>query len=413
MMKREHNIEYTTYEGMPYILEMDKEESDRIELLKDERIVFRPRNSSLFTSKKIIVPRRNFFDLVPPTIYGLLDDLIPGSSLMEAFLEEMRKFESASKKHAQEFTYGILVYYPRKQHLVRFAPPFWHRLALLVRNSTLFQDADMKMAWEEVRTVFEKAIVAVAGCSVGNNIVHALAGDLRSLHMKVADQKEYHIPNANRVHLTYEDFGRNKAIVTAEQIHAIDPFMDISVYREGLHPANIGDFIGGSKERFDPPSSVIVEEMDDPDMKILVREEARRAGVPVVMVTDLGSLVQLDIRRFDKEKSLPLAACGVSDEELYAARDLWRKDLADRDRFWDFAFTFIGHHYEKSPEFRSIVKKTTPILFGGLPQLGSTAMVAAGIASEAVARLLLGFQMPERISIQKHTGETIIEGEKL
>lgn len=414
MSMGESNVRYNIYGGAPYVLETDKEGGDKIERLEDGRVVFNPRNSVPFASGKITISRENIFDLVPPTIYGLLDDLIPGSPLMEGFLKEMKKFESTSKKQDRDLTvYGTLVYYPRKRHLVRFAPRFWYRLALLVRNSTLLQDEDMKMDWEKVRSIFEKAVVAVAGCSVGNAVVHAIAGDLRPNHMKVADQKEYHIPNANRVRLAYEDFGRNKAVVTAEQIHAIDPFMNVSIYREGLHPANIADFVMGSKEHFDPSSSVIVEEMDDPDMKILVREEARRAGIPVVMVTDLGSLVQLDVRRFDKKKNLPLAACGVSDKELYAARDQWRRDLADRDKFYDFAFTFIGHHYEKSQEFRSIIKKTGPILFGGLPQLGSTAMVAAGIASEAVARLLLGFQMPERMFIHKQTGESAIEGEKL
>lgn len=347
------------------------------------------------------------FDLVPPTIYGLLDDLVPGSELMEEFLVEMTKFE------ADELNYGVWVHYPKKNHLVRFTPAFWHRLTLVLRNSTLLQDPGLKMSWKEIRNKLENSVIAVAGCSVGNNAAHAIAGDIRPSHIKIADQKDYQVHNANRVRLNYEDFGRNKAMVTAEQIHAVDPFIKISVYSEGIHEKNITDFIGGNKDLFEPATSVIIEETDDPDMKILIREEARRWGVPVIMVSDIGSAVQLDIRRFDVNKNLSLAACGISDEELYSKRDKWQSDLANRDKFYEFAFSLIGRNHERTPEFKKIILKENVALFGGVPQLGSTAMAAGGIAAESAARLLLGFKMPERMFINKHTGEVVIDGEKL
>ena len=148
-------------------------------------------------------------------------------------------------------------------------------------------------------------------------------------------------------------------------------------------------------------------------MKIFIREQARKHKKPVVMVSDLGSAVHLDVRRFDMASDLPLAACGVSDDELYSARDQWRADLANRNKFFKFAFSLIGTHYKLVPEFKKIIFRETSPLFAGIPQLGSTAMMAGGVASEAVARLLLGFKMPERIFINKHTGEVVIEGERL
>jgi len=341
------------------------------------------------------------FDLVQPTIFGLLEDLVPGSDLMERFLKEQENLQSA------------WFYYPRNKHVVRFAPAFWHRIALVVRNSTLLRDREMKIAWGEIRAALENAVVAVAGCSVGNSAAHAIAGDLRPLHLKIADWKNYNINNANRVRLTYADFGVNKAVVTAEQIHAVDPFMKISVFSEGVHPGNVEDFIDGSAARQEQKASAIIEETDDPDAKIFMREQARRHRVPVVMVTDIGSAIQLDVRRFDVSDSLPLAAAGLSDEELFAKRDEWKKDLASRDKFYDFAWALIGRNYEKAAEFRRIIDKADPPLFAGVPQLGSTAMAAGGIAAEAVARLLLGFRLPERMFINKHTGETLVQGEVL
>lgn len=337
-----------------------------------------------------------FFDLLEPTILGLLDDLVPGSDLANKFLSEYEHLK------------GVWVCYPRKNHFVKFAPPFWHRLALLVRNSTLLRDEKFKKSWLEIREIFDNVVVAVAGCSVGNNVAHAVVQDLRPNHIKIADHKAYHITNGNRVRLTYEDFARNKAVVTAEQIHALDPFIKVSVFESGVHDGCINDFIAGNPTISEPRASVLVEETDDPDMKIMMREYARKNKVPVIMVTDIGSAVQLDIRRFDLSDSLPLAACGISDDELYAKRNRWQKDLANRDRFHEFAFALMGYHYRNVAEFKRIIHKEDPPVFGGIPQLGSTVMSAGGIAAEAIARLMLGYQMPERVFFHKHTGQVII-----
>lgn len=377
----------TKYQNYPKILDKD-EAVEIIRKMRPEQII----------------------DLVPATIYGLLDDLVPGSELSDEFNLEFEKFNlaQADSKSGAGLDYGTLVYFPRVGKLVRFADKYWHRIALLVRNSTLILDPEMKMSWFEARERFDKAVIAVAGCSLGNNVAHAIARDIRPTRMKVADNKDYHLTNANRVHLTYDDLGRNKAIVTAEQLHSLDPFMDISVFNDGVHERNIDLFINGDGIS-EPKSTVILEETDDPDMKIFIRENARKSGIPVIMVTDIGSAAQVDIRRFDLDRSLSLAPL-VSDEKLYEKRDQWRQDLANRTKFYEFAFALIGNNYQYSPEFRNIVLKESSPVFGGVPQLGSTVMAAAGIAGEVTARLLLGFKLQERIFMMKYNGKVIIEG---
>ncbi|MDE1970892.1 MAG: ThiF family adenylyltransferase [Patescibacteria group bacterium] len=347
-----------------------------------------------------------FYDVAESTMLGLLSDLIPGSALASSFLEEWKRFEADEGG----LNYGIYFLYPRTNHLVRFAPLYWHRLALLMRNTTLFLDPAMQYSWEEVRKCFDNVVVGIAGCSVGNSIAHALVGDLRLGHLKIADPDCYYLHNANRVRLSHEDLGRNKSVVTAEQIHALDPYCALSVFSEGVHEHNVKDFIKGNTARDEPESTVIVEETDSPDMKLFIREQARSHRKPVVMVTDLGSAVQRDVRRFDLIPDLPLTY-GVSDQELYATRDAWRADLANKDRFFEFAFALAGTHHNRLPELKRIILKEQPPLFGCVPQLGSTAMMAGGVASEAVVRLVLGHALCERLFINKHTGEVVAEGE--
>ncbi len=409
----EREFSYAEYSTRPRILILENEKNDVLMPGMNGSVYFMPDARHGLGFKETKIAKSEIFDLLGPTFFGLLEDLVPGSPICDTFLSEFEVFEKSSGAITINPKYGTWVYYPRDRHLVRFAPLFWHRLSLVVRNSILIRDPEMKLTWPEIREQFEKSVIAVAGASIGNNAIHAVVQDIRPDRIKIADQKEYHMSNANRVRISYRDFGRNKAVLTSEQIHSIDPFVLISVFDSGLHSGNLGDFISGNQKLREPPASVVIEEIDDLDMKVAIREEARRQKIPVVMATDLASAIQLDIRRFDRDDRLPLAGCGISDDDLYSALDECRNADIGKSRFDIFASRLIGTHYRDIPEFRKIFLNEEPPLFAGWAQLGSTAMMGGGVASEAVARIILGHKLPERMFINKFTGETIVEGERL
>ena len=382
---------YTDYEGKPeFLLPEGFQIRDR-----DDGIELADRNGKFFR----MVERKNFFDQLIPTMRGLLADLTQGSPLAESFQEEWEAYEEGESDMSG---YGTLVYYPRRGHVVRFAPPFWHRLSLVVRNGTLFLDPEMKLDWQKVRNRFEQSVPAVAGCSLGNHVVHAVVFNVRPLHVKIADQDIFDLTNANRMRISYDELGRNKAIVTAEQLHAIDPFLKISVFNEGIHAGNIDDFIGGNPSIGEPPATVVIDEVDNPDIKMLIRRKARELRKPVVMSSDVGSGAERDVQRYDLDPGSPLVIGGMSDEEISAVEEQYRKNPS-LGNFFQFAFGLIGHTYRQMPEFKIIVESLmhdgVPPEFGGAPQLGSTAMVAAGLAGEAVPRIILGHELKERTFI--------------
>ncbi len=396
------------YPGAPIRLDL-KKGKDQLIFLDDYAALYPAEKLDGYTNL-ICVPTDHIYDLVNPTMFGLLEDLVPGTEIMNQFIEDFERLGALDSKSEAFIKYGEWIFYPKSGDLVHTAGEIWHRLALVARNSTLITDSSGKLSWQEVRKILDNVVVGVAGASVGNNAAHAIVEDLRPKWLKIADQKNYHLTNGNRIRLSYKDLGQNKAIVTASQIHSLDPFMEIAIYTEGIHEKNIDRFIVGNPEEGEPSCGIIIEETDDPEMKILIRERARAHKVPVVMVTDLGSAVQADVRRFDKYENLSLAPCGVGDVELYESRNKWRKDLSDREKFYDFAFKLIGHNYNEVPEFKAIVFQEIPPLFGGIPQLGSTAMAAGGIAGELVARIALGFKLPERMFIHKWNGKLLVQG---
>lgn len=379
-------MKYYEYEGMPRVL--------------DDKNVSRQNSGDFIADGKIIKSNR-VYDLFQPAVDGLLQDLIPNTSLADRFSAYLENENPES----------IWFFYPDEEDLVKFAAPFWHRMALLARNSYLLRDPNMTLSWEEIRKIFDNAVIAVAGCSVGNNIIHAIVRDIRPKHLKIVDLHQYKLTNANRVFLTYKDFGRNKAVVTAKQIHAIDPFMRISVYQDGIHEKNIQDFLAGNPASDEPKATILVEEVDDPEIKIRLREIARQNKIPVVMASDLGSGVQIDIRRFDLDDQLSLMPF-VSDVQLYSALGEWKKDMGSKQKLFDFYYTMIGRRSEaKLSEFTLVAWRKIPLLFGGVAQLGSTVMTAGGLMGETVARLLLGWNLAERRFLAKNTFEVFEERE--
>lgn len=395
---------YECYENRPRILDFtEREISDKDTLMPTTGgYFFIPRRSQglLFRVKKI--KNEDIVDLAAPAGADLLEKLTPGTWLAEKLSAEIKGFKKDP----------VLVFYPKTNKLVKFAPAFWHRLVLVISNSHLLRDPEMKLKWQEIRECFERAVIAVAGGSVGNGVIHSVVQDLRPAHVKIADLKEFHLANANRVRLTYDDFARNKAVVAAEQIHSLDPFIRISVYPKGVNEDNIEDFIAGNLFG-EPRAAIVIEETDDPGIKLFIREYARARKIPLLMATDLGSAVQLDVRRFDVNPSMPLVPGNVSDERLFETQEGWQKDRQNLNRFSDFVSAIAGDYHLRIPELRRIIAAEDEVLFRSIPQLGSTAMMAGAMAAEAAARILLGHKLPERMFFNKHTGEVKTEGERL
>lgn len=345
-------------------------------------------------------------DISTHSLFGLNERLKPDSELMSQF---QILWNSVNNEDSSPFCY---FYFPESNTVVKYLEEKWHKTALLVSNSLLLRDPEGTLSWEQIRKKHEDLVVAIAGCSVGKVIAKQIVATLRPNAIKIADPKTAHVANAPRAGWGHEDIGKNKAIQTAIQIQKdLDPFIKISVYEDGITSENIDDFISGNNTINEPKPNILIEETDDLDAKIEIRKKCRENGVCVIMVSDLGSSVQIDIRRFDLNRKLSLAV-GISDELLFQKQKLAHENPGNLDIFYDFAFAMLGR-WGLRDEFDEIINKKAKVQFGGVPQLPSTIATSAGWVTDVIGRIALGEKYYERMFFDMKKPELITEGDKL
>lgn len=384
----------------------------------------------IWEGEEKVISKAHQYNLIECTLFGLNERLTlsstspvmddQGTTLRDLFNEEWEKYNDAiTNALGSQVDYGYYAYYPEKCDLVWYAPPFWHKVVSVASSSKLLADKEKKLSWKQIRKILEETTIAVAGCSVGSNVAHMVVMDMRPNHIKLADKSLYKMENINRVRLQYNEIVKsnaqrgdslslpfqNKAETVARQLWAIDPYIFIDVFAQGVHEGNINEFL--TKNDGVSPIDFLVEEVDDPKVKIFLRQEARKRKIPLLMVTDIGSCVQMDILRFDLDENTSYTYA-ASDEALLLANDAVTRESGNKKVFFEFVDTLIGKDYD-CDELSDILHGRSEVPTSTIiPQLGSTAAMAGAIAAEAIARIRLGEVYPPRMIINKKTFEVKI-----
>lgn len=186
---------------------------------------------------------------------------------------------------------GVWVFYPWRTSLIHILDKKSYSLLRTARNQNLITPGEQKK--------FEKIRVGIAGLNVGNPAAVCLALEGGAREMKFADNDTLSLSNLNRFRASIADLGLNKAVLSARQVYEVNPFAKIEIWEKGISRERINEFL--LKPRID----ILVEEMDNLQLKILMREEARKNKIPVLMVTGNGPNVIIDVERFDLDQKTP------------------------------------------------------------------------------------------------------------
>ncbi len=228
------------------------------------------------------------FDSILAQLRDLIKTRHPTRKICAAQLESLTK-DHLNGISADE--YGVWVYYPWSRRVVHLLDEAEFAELRTNRNRN-------KITLEEQAVLATKR-VGVVGLSAGQSVATTLALERSFGELRLADFDHVDLSNLNRIRAGVHSLGLSKAYVTAREIAEIDPYLKITVFAEGIKPDTTERFLleGGKLD-------IVAEECDSFDIKILVRDFARRHRIAVVMGTsDRG---MLDIERFDLEPERPI-----------------------------------------------------------------------------------------------------------
>jgi molybdopterin/thiamine biosynthesis adenylyltransferase len=266
------------------------------------------------------------------------------------------------------WTLGTWVYFPWKSQLVHILAQKDFEDLRTIRNR------DLILPEEQVKLFNFEA--ACFGMSVGSAGALALGISGISRRLKLVDGAVISGSNLNRILTGVSSVGQSKAVTIARQIYEMNPYSDIQNF-DKVDAENIGEILDTQWQ-----AKVVVDEIDDIEMKVRIRAEARARKIPVVMATELGDTVMLDVERYDLEPKRPLfhdMIPGV--EKLLDAK-------VENYREWTkHAVGIIDPSNMPMKMQQSLLKIGNTIVTH--PQLGSTVMVTGGILAFAVKSIAL------------------------
>lgn len=188
---------------------------------------------------------------------------------------------------------GNWFYFPWNKLLIHYLSDAMHQELRSARNKNLIT----KKEQEE----FYNFPVGIAGLSVGSHAALTLVMMAGARVMKLADPDEISGSNLNRIRTDFSKVGLNKCDVVTEHIYQVNPYAEIYAYRDGVTIENLTEFLAGP-----PRLGVLIECLDNLELKIRLRLEARRIGIPVIMATDNGDGIIFDTERYDLDPNLQL-----------------------------------------------------------------------------------------------------------
>lgn len=231
--------------------------------------------------------------------------------------------------------------------------------------------------------------VAIAGLSVGGNIATTLlyTGISRN-RLKLADFDTLETTNLNRVRGRLTDIGDRKIDIVKRQLFELDPYIEVETFETGLSEESLTKFVAG-----EPKTGLVFEIIDDFKMKIMIRKEAKKQRVPVVMLTSIGDRILIDIERYDTEPETKIFN-GKVEEEVLEDILAGKLTLEDEKRY---ALQIVG--LDNLPQRVVESVKSIGQTLVGRPQLMSTVTIASGIASFITRKIALGDELPSGRSL--------------
>ncbi len=288
------------------------------------------------------------------------------------FADKFAEYFSNLEKQKPLWQYGRWVYFPWLGTVTHILEDKDFQLVRTARNRNLIT--------KEEQEKFYDAVIGIGGLSVGSGVALAIVLQGGGKHIRLADFDRLALSNTNRVNAGVQNLGLLKVEITARQIYTLNPYAKVELFMEGLTTKNIRKFFSGP-----PKLDIIVDELDNIAIKFLIRQEAKRNRLAVVMAADNGDNAVVDIERYDKNPK----------QKFFHGRlgNVNYRQLTSLDKFG------IGKTITKhiGPENVTIRMQESLLEMGktivSWPQLGGAALINGSAVAYCVRKILNGQQI--------------------
>lgn len=302
-------------------------------------------------------------------------------ALRELFITRNPQYKSAAKEDTEtslqvflraEKIPTLYVYFPWKKTAIHMVPEDVYFELRTARNKNIITTKEQER--------YRNGSVGIVGLSVGANVLNALVFSGGPKTLKLADYDVLEITNLNRLRAPLDAIGKNKALFAARETWELDPFSTIEIWQNGVTVETLKTFC--TKPKLD----IFIDEMDSLDLKLMARVLCKKAGIPVVMVTDNGENIIVDVERFDKEPTRDILHGLVQDIDPTKLSNLPYAE-------WVKIATRMVDPKNLVPRMRESLREIGKTL-AAVPQLGTTATIAGAAAAYVVRKILNNQPMP-------------------
>ncbi len=286
------------------------------------------------------------------------------------YKSEFQKFKKVFSKNYADHSGWF--YFPWSNYLINYLPEKEHQELRTGRNRNLITAVEQEKYYQ--------SCVGILGMSVGSHVAMTVAMTGGAKFLRIADLDVISGSNLNRIRSGFSCIGVSKVKVVARQIFEINPYAQIEIFPEGINEKNISDFVNGKKNK--KVINILIEEMDNPFLKIKVREFVKPLSIPVIMAADNGDGVVVDVERFDLEKNYPILHDIIPGIKSDIFKNVKPQELPQ------VIAKMAGAKYASARMLES-VKEVGKTLFSW-PQLGTAATLCGSSLSNLARRILIG-----------------------
>lgn len=215
--------------------------------------------------------------------------------------------------------------------------------------------------------------VGVMGLSLGAEAAAVVAQEHLCGHLVLADFDRLDLSNLNRLNAGFDDLGLRKTTIAARRIAKLNPYLEVTVFEEGVTEANAATFLDGL--------DLLIEECDDLRAKFDIRLMARERGLDIVFAGDERGF--LSVEPYGQHPDLPPFHGRIT--EPPPSRD----EFPTPHAFLAELTRWLGGWEWISSRTRDSLEQIGDTLCG-YPQLAGEARFAAGQVGHVARRLLLG-----------------------